>query len=355
MDAQQYDDLPQPVKDIIGTYNDEENPYLECDRIIRELEPLGYTGDYGLCGELTEVTKIETKIEIMKTEIFKIKPYEMKGETLHTFESLGHFAPEDINKDANRKIMTVKRDGEVIQANKYSYLSEIKKGVSHKEDFLNYYADVTQCINASYGIEPQTYKNCQLMTETRGGYLFFKDFKSGEKRLIAINSHIYNPITKHILTEDAINGVKIAEIIRQEELHEYSIDHRESFIDELIQWITEATTDKILMKEDLKTLMLVEDDYILSSNSTNSYLYTGCIEFNDTCKELLELNESLGKRVYYTQDNVGKAKYTVNYHDGVKLHKDGSKFFDIAIFKNKIKKSDFITDLLRKGYKYRKF
>jgi hypothetical protein len=27
---------------------------------------------------------------------------------------------------------------------------------------------------------------------------------------------------------------------------------------------------------------------------------------------------------YYTMQNVGKCKYVVNYHDGIKLHKDGS-------------------------------
>jgi len=47
------------------------------------------------------------------------------------------------------------------------------------------------------------------------------------------------------------------------------------------------------MKQDLKMLMQVEDEYILSSISTNNYLYKGCSEFENTCKELLELNKSL--------------------------------------------------------------
>ena len=33
--------------------------------------------------------------------------------------------------------------------------------------------------------------------------------------------------------------------------------------------------------------------------------------------------------------NVGKAKYVVNYHNGIKKHKDDSPFYDIGIFKNK--------------------
>ena len=98
---------------------------------------------------------------------------------------------------------------------------------------------------------------------------------------------------EHIITEDKINGITINEKIREEDLHEYYILDREDFIDELIRWISEATKDKELMKDDLKMLLSVEDDYILSSNSTNSYLYEGCSDFDKTCKEILELNETL--------------------------------------------------------------
>ena len=39
---------------------------------------------------------------------------------------------------------------------------------------------------------------------------------------------------KFILTENSINGTKLNDKISYEELHEFSIIHRESFIDELI-------------------------------------------------------------------------------------------------------------------------
>ena len=61
----------------------------------------------------------------------------------------------------------------------------------------------------------------------------------------------------------------------------------------------------------------------------------------------------VGKKLYYERMNVGKAKYTVNYHDGVKTHKDGSAFYDIAIFKNKKDLQDFISKLSKEGYKER--
>lgn len=102
-----------------------------------------------------------------------------------------------------------------------------------------------------------------------------------------------------LTSEDTINvagsgGVKLNEKIRQEDLHEYSIVHRESFIDELTRWITEArSSDKALMQEDLKMLMDVEDEYIFSSNSTNSYITKSDSEFDETCKQLIELNKTL--------------------------------------------------------------
>jgi len=49
--------------------------------------------------------------------------------------------------------------------------------------------------------------------------------------------------------------------------------------------------------------------------------------------------------------NVGKAKYVVNYHNGIKKHKDNSSFYDIGIFKNKKYFNSFIKKLLLEGYK----
>lgn len=56
-------------------------------------------------------------------------------------------------------------------------------------------------------------------------------------------------------------------------------------------------------------------------------------------------------KTFYRQDNIGSAKYTVSFHDGIKTHKDGSKFFDIRLFKNKVKLNQFIKSLIKQGYK----
>tara|TARA_R100001460_G_scaffold88591_2_gene130108 strand:+ start:29 stop:190 length:162 start_codon:yes stop_codon:yes gene_type:complete len=49
--------------------------------------------------------------------------------------------------------------------------------------------------------------------------------------------------------------------------------------------------------------------------------------------------------------NVGKCRYIVNYHDGIKKYKDGSDFFDLAIQTNKINHNNFIKRLVAKGFK----
>jgi len=58
-----------------------------------------------------------------------------------------------------------------------------------------------------------------------------------------------------------------------------------------------------------------------------------------------------GKKRFKRQDGIGKAKYTISYHDGKKKHKDGSDFFDIQIFRNKKDLSNFVGTLVKKGYK----
>jgi len=56
-------------------------------------------------------------------------------------------------------------------------------------------------------------------------------------------------------------------------------------------------------------------------------------------------------KTFYRQDNIGKAKYTVNFHDGEQTHRDGSPFFAIAIFHNKKKLNTFTNNLKKNGYK----
>jgi len=65
-------------------------------------------------------------------------------------------------------------------------------------------------------------------------------------------------------------------------------------------------------------------------------------------KVISEMTE--GKKRFRQQDGIGKAKYTISYHDGKQKHKDGSDFFGIQIFKNKKDLETFRNTLLKKGY-----
>jgi len=58
-----------------------------------------------------------------------------------------------------------------------------------------------------------------------------------------------------------------------------------------------------------------------------------------------------GVKSFKEQHNIGKVKYVVSYHDGKQTHKDGSKFYGIATFKNKVKLAKFKRELLEKGYR----
>lgn len=123
-----------------------------------------------------------------------------------------------------------------------------------------------------------------------------KAWKKVSKILNSFKEEESNP--KYFLKENGIHiigsyFVNLDDKLRYDELHEYYIIKREDFIDELINWISEATSDKQLMKDDLKMLMKLKDEYIFSSNSTNSYIHEFSENFNETCEELLELNKKL--------------------------------------------------------------
>ena len=107
---------------------------------------------------------------------------------------------------------------------------------------------------------------------------------------------------KYLLKENSIHivgshNVPFNDKIKGDELHEYSIINRKDYIDELIGWIGEAnSSNKAMMKNDLEMLMDISDDYILSSNSTNSFLFNDCVDFDSTCEELIKLNNELNEK-----------------------------------------------------------
>ena len=67
---------------------------------------------------------------------------------------------------------------------------------------------------------------------------------------------------------------------------------------------------------------------------------------------IIKLDESVneGKKVFKVNPGIGKAKYSISSNDGVKKHKDGSDFFDIEIFKNKVDLKKAIKNYTSKGF-----
>ena len=58
MTDQNYDNLPDYVKDIIHTYDDDKDGKKECERIHKKLKKTGWTCEYDFMGEITEVYPI---------------------------------------------------------------------------------------------------------------------------------------------------------------------------------------------------------------------------------------------------------------------------------------------------------
>jgi hypothetical protein len=109
-------------------------------------------------------------------------------------------------------------------------------------------------------------------------------------------------------------------------------------------------------------------DYIIEKRP----LFNSLLEFRDELKDVIEdlsefaesnpnqikffsrvltdVKNRIDAQKYRIQYNVGKVKYLVSYHDGIKTHEDGSEFYDIQTFTNKKKMNDFVKKLSKEGY-----
>lgn len=98
------------------------------------------------------------------------------------------------------------------------------------------------------------------------------------------------------------NGeVVINEIVISQEAEEkvgYNLREREQQISDLYMWISEATgsdrtNDLYLMKEDLKYLLNLEDEFVFSNLETNEFIAESddLKGFNEICEELVKANK----------------------------------------------------------------
>lgn len=69
---QTYETLPQNIKDILDSWDDNKDLYAECNRIGKELKPLGYEIEYGLSGDITDITKRDVFEEVNYKDLNKV-------------------------------------------------------------------------------------------------------------------------------------------------------------------------------------------------------------------------------------------------------------------------------------------
>lgn len=101
-------------------------------------------------------------------------------------------------------------------------------------------------------------------------------------------------VIKEVNDNFYINQTKIPSKIFDDELVDYRIEDTNGIIENLCMWISECkNSDKQLMKDDLKLLCKIDDEFVLSSISTNDYLYSKSPEFNEKCEEILEAVKDL--------------------------------------------------------------
>jgi len=104
--------------------------------------------------------------------------------------------------------------------------------------------------------------------------------------------------TPYILIEGGISGASTGVVldvsIEDEELFGFRIEDRQELLSEIYRIIPSASdSDVILMKQDIKLLDVMADDYVFSSIHTNKYVCSTDPIFNELCKELIELDSSL--------------------------------------------------------------
>lgn len=97
-----------------------------------------------------------------------------------------------------------------------------------------------------------------------------------------------------LVVEDLEDGIEYkipVDLLHNGEIAEYDIVDRKGRIDELEGWIgeTNSQSDKILMREDLATLLATDEEYVIGNYGTNGFITkeNELEEFNKACEALI--------------------------------------------------------------------
>jgi len=128
--------------------------------------------------------------------VYTVKTYELIGKTIKVFTERPDI--KVIKGEHGEKQRFVDSDGSEPITGPLTTLTvhESEAGLmsKHFHTHLPYRADVTEYLPGGCKFEPKTYKNCQLLAETHGGYLQFFDWETKKTLRIAINSNTYSPL-----------------------------------------------------------------------------------------------------------------------------------------------------------------
>ena len=127
-----------------------------------------------------------------------------------------------------------------------------------------------------------------------------------------------------------------------EESEDHEVSMAQNQLDAIIKAATELK-EKMGMEE--KQIPAWIQDHITNSENYITQAASNYHEYGDSNESVNE-----GKKVFKVNPQIGKSKYSISYHDGVKKHKDGSDFYDIEIFKNKVDLEKGIKNYKSKGF-----
>jgi len=137
--------------------------------------------------------------------VYEVEKFALIGKTIYLYDEVDYLSLLK-EKNAPVKLINDKTGGVVVKHSRRLYIENLQElegeGAKvlmrkHFHTYLPYFADVTQDLPTSsrkLGLIPETYKNCQLLAETHGGYLQFFDWKTREIHRIAMNSNTYTPV-----------------------------------------------------------------------------------------------------------------------------------------------------------------
>jgi len=125
--------------------------------------------------------------------VYEIVKYSLIGKDLFTCVERPDIEMRESNGE--KRYYEKGTNTEAFKSRLWDYSTTPKAGaINPSEKFMPYFADVTEDLPGSVKLKPNTYKNCQLMTEKHGGYLQFWHEPTKQVLRIAMNSHYYTPI-----------------------------------------------------------------------------------------------------------------------------------------------------------------